>query len=407
MTDIILALIALGVLVSVHETGHFIAARLCGVSVEVFSIGFGKPLFKLNRSGIEYRLGWLPLGGYVRMKGETLEAISTEAPDGFQIAKWWKKIIIAVSGPMANLLLAILIFILTFMFPSRVEDQSPVIGKVIGDYHIIFQPGDSILTVNSKPVKGWYQFAGNLSSTGQNKILLVRNKAKMTFTLPRINLENFSEEVLPSVPSVVGDVNPGMPAWQAGLKTGDRIVQIDSEQVKDWYQMRELISKPGRETVLLTVKRDNTLFKKILALEKNPLSDGQRLIGITQVMPVSYTQSYPPATAALYGVKATFNFVAINYIGLYKIISRPETIKSSVGGPVMIYSMSSQSAHKGWTSWLMFVAAISLVLMIMNLLPIPVLDGGHILFAIIQAVIGKPLPFRVQVILQNIQIAEE
>jgi len=114
--DIILALIALGILVTVHETGHFIAARLCGVKVETFSIGFGKPIFKFTRKEIEYKIGWLPLGGYVKMKGESLEETESEEPDSFRFTKWWKKIIIAFSGPFANLLFALLIFILVFMF---------------------------------------------------------------------------------------------------------------------------------------------------------------------------------------------------------------------------------------------------------------------------------------------------
>jgi regulator of sigma E protease len=150
------------------------------------------------------------------------------------------------------------------------------------------------------------------------------------------------------------------------------------------------------------VKRGDSLFQRVIALEGNPMTEGQKLIGIMQNMPVSYEQSYPPLQAVEYGVKSTLNFVVLNYVGLYKLISRPETIKSSVGGPVMIYSLSSQSAKKGWNAWLMFVAAISLVLMIMNLLPIPVLDGGHIMFAIVQGIIGKPIPVRIQIIAQNV-----
>jgi regulator of sigma E protease len=370
--------------------------------VEAFSIGFGKPIFKMVRKGIEYKIGWLPLGGYVKMKGESLEEGAEEAEDSFQFTRWWKKVIIAFSGPLSNLLFALLIFILTFMIPSRMEDQSPVVGKVTGDYELIFEPGDSIITVNGTPVQGWYQFLSNLSLEQANNIQLFRAGNKMSLTIPKIDLSVFANEVLPLVPATVGEINPGMPAWRAGMKQGDKIVSVNSISVTDWYDMREMIISSSSDSVHLTIQRGDSLFQKVLELESNPLSDDQKLIGVIQTMPVSYKQSYPPLKAIENGVKSTFGFIIINYVGLYRVISRPETIKSSVGGPVMIYSLSSQSARKGWNSWLVFIAAISLVLMIMNLLPIPVLDGGHIIFALVHGIIGKPIPVRIQIVLQNI-----
>lgn len=404
MFDIILAFIALGILVTVHETGHFIAARLCGVTVEMFSIGFGKPILKFTRREIEYRIGWIPLGGYVKMKGDALEADAAEEPDSFRFTKWWKKIIIAFSGPLSNLLLAILIFILTFMIPGKVEDQNPVIGKSSGEFSLLFMPGDSIQSANGTVVKGFYQFMGLLNTDTHNTIVLFRDGKKMTLTIPQVSLEAFANDVLPAVPAVVGDVSPGMSAWRAGLKPGDKIIKVNSIDVYDWYEMREIVTQPSQDTVIITFLRGSNIYEREMPLENNPLSDGQKLIGIVQAMPVTYFQSYPPLQAIEYGAKATLSFVVINYVGLYKIISQPETLKNSVGGPVMIYSLSSQSAKKGIAAWLMFVAAISLVLMIMNLLPIPVLDGGHIMFAIIQGITGKPLPVKVQIILQNIGI---
>ena len=402
MIDIILALFALGVLVTVHEAGHFLAARLCGVRVEVFSIGFGKPIIKFRRSGIDYRIGWLPLGGYVRMKGEALDEDAPEEADSFQYAKWWKKLIIAVAGPFANFILAVLIFILSFMLPGRVEDLYPVVGRSNGIYSSILQPGDSILAVNNKAVRGWYHLIGKAAEQQISTVLVKRGDLRLRINLKRDSLADLAEKVLPQVPAVVGEVSPGMPAWRAGLRPGDRIVRIDSSDVKDWYVMRELISSTRRDTVRLTLNRSGKSFVQTLQLEENPLSEGQRLIGISQQMPVVYYQSNPPLKAMKYGISATTGFVAVNYVGLYKLITNPGTIKSSVGGPVMIYSLSSQSAKKGWNSWIVFVAAISLVLMIMNLLPIPALDGGHVMFALIQAVTGKPLPHKVQIILQNI-----
>ena len=402
LIDIILALVALGVLVTVHETGHFLAARLCGVKVETFSIGFGSPLLKFVKNEIEYRIGWIPLGGYVKMKGEALEEGAAEEADSFQYTKWWKKIIISLAGPFSNLVLAVLIFILTFLLPSRVEDHYPVVGQVSGDYELIFQVGDSIHAVNGKPVEGWYQFLGSLSRTEDNSISLSRDGKNALLSLPQLEPETFIRDVQPSVTAVVGEMSPGMPAWRAGLKPGDKIIRVNNVEINNWYDMRELITLAEGDSVSLTLVREGQTFERTMPLEQNPMAEGQRLIGITQYMPVTYTLSYPPGKAVQYGVSSTLNFIALNYIALYRVISRPETLKSSVGGPVMIYSLSSQSAKKGWTSWITFLAAISIVLMIMNLLPIPVLDGGHIMFALVQGVIGKPIPRRVQLVLQNI-----
>ncbi len=405
LINIILALVALGVLVTVHETGHFFAARLCGVGVEVFSIGFGRPILKLKRKGIEYKIGWLPLGGYVRMKGEDPESGQTADPDSFQLARWWKKIVIAASGPFSNFLFAALIFVIAFLLPGRVEDHYPVVGQAGGLFEQILAPGDSILSVNGKPVRGWYDFAAELVTDKPNQIIMERRGLRQTLTLPQVRLEELLEQVQPAVSSAVGEVSPGLPAWNAGLRTGDVIVKVDTVRVRDWFHMRELITGAGGDSVKLTILRGAALHEKTLPLQQNPMSDGRRMIGITQLMPVSYVQSYKPGEAVKNGISATLGFVAVNYTALYQLVSRPHQIKDSVGGPVMIYSLSSQSARKGVSNWLMFVAAISLVLMIMNLLPIPVLDGGHVLFALIQAVTGKPIPRRVQAILQNIGLA--
>ena len=402
MIDVILALIALGVLVTVHETGHFCMARWCGVRVEVFSIGFGKTLFSFTRHEIEYRLGWIPLGGYVKMKGEQPDADEPPSSDSFAFARWWKKALIGLAGPTANLIAGLLIFIITFLLPNQVEDHYPVVGSATGEYAAYFMPADTLLTLNNIPVKGWYQFIGKLQKTSPNEIRLARMGHRLLLTLPAQTPESLMVHMLPRVPARVGDVNPGLPAWRAGLKTGDLILAVDSTSVSNWYTMRELITQPGRDSVRLTFQRNQQILHKTMPLEANPLDDKQRLIGITQYMPVSYTNHYRPLQAINYGWQSTFGFLAVTYSSLVKVIAKPALFKNSLGGPVMIVSLSNQSIQKGWNYWLMFIGCISLLLMMMNLLPIPVLDGGHIMFALLQAVRGRPLPQKVQIVLQNI-----
>ncbi len=404
MIEIILSGLALGVLILVHETGHFFAARLCKVSVEKFSVGFGKAIFTVRRKGIEYRLGWIPLGGYVKMKGDNPDEEEAAAPDSFLLTRWWKKILIAVAGPFANLLFAVAIFIFAFLLPNCVEDLPPVISKAGGDYSAFFMPQDSIISVNGYAVKGWFQLSSKLNSDADNEVVLKRQDHRLTYSLPKLNLADFYENVLPVVKPVIGDVTPGMPAWRAGLRKNDLIIAVDTTVVTDWYTMRELITKTRFDLIRLTIKRDEQLIVKELPLEANPLQKDRRMIGIMQHLPVSWVEQYSLPDAVKQGVSSTIGFVYLTYAGLYKLIGNPGQFKSSIGGPVMIVSMSRETVQKGWTYWLLFIASISLILMIMNLLPIPVLDGGHIIFALIHGITGKPLPKRIQIILQNIGI---
>jgi regulator of sigma E protease len=405
LINIIISLLALSVLVIVHEGGHFIAARLCGVKVEAFAVGFGKPLFKYIKNEIEYRLNWIPFGGYVRMKGDNMEADAPTDEDSFIYTKWWKKAIIAFSGPFANLLFGLVIFILAFMMPNQSEDQYPVVGDVKGEWSGVLIPGDSVLAINNTSINGWYQFVSKLDAAKPNEIKLDRMGHKITLTIPQVKPDSFGTYVLPHVAAQVGEVSPGMPAWRAGLQAGDLILAVDGKAVKDWTEMRENITASSKDTVQLSIRRGKITFLKTMALEANPLSNKQRLIGITQAMPVTNKLTYTPPEALKYGFNSTVNFVVINYVGLYKMFSQPEQLKNSVGGPVMMMTMSNQSAKKGFSNWIMFIGAISLILMVMNLLPIPVLDGGHIIFAFIQAIMGKPLPRKAQIVLQNIGMA--
>ena len=196
-----------------------------------------------------------------------------------------------------------------------------------------------------------------------------------------------------------------MPAWRAGLKTGDIVLAVDSVNVSNWYEMRERIVGSKNDEVLLTILRDGKILQRKIALEENIAMGDQKMIGISQYMPVKKVTQYNPLQAISYGTQSTFSFIVLNYVGLYKLIMKPEQLKSNLGGPVMIATMGQQVAQKGFSSLIIFLASISLILMIMNLLPIPVLDGGHIIFAFLEGIFGKPVPIKVQAFLQRIGFA--
>ena len=208
-------------------------------------------------------------------------------------------------------------------------------------------------------------------------------------------------EILPYVPAVIGEVAPGMAAYKAGLMDNDEILSVDGKEVNNWYEMRTAITTNENELITLKIKRGDDIFEKSLAPEENIL-DNNRIIGITQYMPVKYIEKYSLLESVKYGTIGTINFVYLNYAMLYKLIANPSAIKSNLGGPVMIYAMSAQTADKGLDSILSFIAAISLILMIMNLLPIPILDGGHIFFCFIEGIRKKPLSIKIQIVLQNV-----
>ena len=397
--EIIIALIAFGILVIVHEGGHLLAARSCKVAIEKFSIGFGPKLASFTKNDTEYRISLIPLGGYLKMKGENPDEFSQE-DDAFNQKKWWQKAYIAVSGPVANLILALIIFIIISLIGREYQSQLPIIGKVeSGIEH--FQKNDEILSINGKEVKGWNDIIENYKTDTTNKFTIFRNNEIMTIDNIDYELETWFEDILPLAKPVVGEVAPGLPAYRAGIKTDDKILAVNDTKVSSWYEMRDLIINAQKHEITLKIERDNKILTKTLETEKNVLTEN-RVIGITQKLPVKYKVKYNLPQSIQNGVFTTLNFVGLNYYGLYKIITNPASIKSNIGGPVMIYTISKETAKKGLTSILTLIASISIILMVMNLLPIPILDGGHIFFNFLEGILGRPVKASTQAFWQKI-----
>jgi regulator of sigma E protease len=404
MIEIIGAIIALGLLVTVHELGHFLAARMFGVGIEKFSIGFGPKLLSIKHKETDYRVSLIPLGGYVKMKGENPDEIVQDIEHSYKAKKWWKRAIIAFSGPFFNLIFAIFILILSFSIGRVYEDQPTKIGRIMTDDYANFQINDTILSVNGDKVVSWSQVLQKLEQNNDNRFEVERDNEIISVIIEDIDKMDFSNSVLPDSPPIIGEMAMGLPAYKAGLKENDTIIKIDAKEIQDWYDIRETIQRIEGDSVTLVIQRDAEMFEKTVRLEKNVL-DGSKILGITQKLPLRIEESYSPKESVQYGFISAFNMVYLNYYGLIKLFSRPSTIKDNVGGPVMIFAMSKQTIQKGWNSILVFVAMISIVLMVMNLLPIPVLDGGHIFFCIIEGISGHPLTIKTQLVLQKIGIS--
>lgn len=399
-------IIAFGLMISVHELGHMLCARAFGVGIEKFSLGFGKPLWEYEHKGTKYRLAWIPLGGYVKMSGENPEDPDPENWErSFSHKAWWKRALIAFSGPFANLLLGMLLFMLAYMIPQVQEDMRPVIHAAKGTWSTVFMPSDSLVAVNGKPVKGFQEFLIGLSNKTINKVSLVRNGELKTLLIVPNDRDSLLNSLEPMVDARIGEVFTGMPAWRAGLKEGDRILAVDSMAVSDWYSMRKRIIGSPNDQVRLKVQRGSQILERSIELEQNVAMGERKMIGVSQFLPVKSVNRYPLGQSVIYGARSTVAFLVMNYVGITKLFSRPEQLKNNLGGPVMIATMSQQIAQRGFAAHILFFGSISLVLMLMNLLPIPVLDGGHILFAFLEGIFRKPVPLRVQGLMQRIGLA--
>ncbi len=401
MGNIFGAIIALGVLITVHELGHFLAARIFGVDVEKFSLGFGPRLIGFKIKETDFRISLIPLGGYLKMKGDNPDEEVSDETGSFRAAKWYKRAAIAFAGPFANLLFAFFIFILSFAIGRSYEDQLPFVGKIDIEMNDFVQINDEILSVNNSPVQSWSQIPGFIKDNENNTIEVKRDGEVIFLESSDIEQVSWFTDILPFAPAIVGEVAPGLPAYRAGLMPDDEIIAIDGIEVKDWYDMRDIISESTKNSLNFKIKRDDKIFEKVVELEIN-LMDSNKIIGITQKLPVKLNEKFNLFESIKYGSITTISFVALNYATLYKLISKPSSLKANLGGPVMIYTMSKQTAKKGLDSILAFIAAISIMLMIMNLLPIPILDGGHIFFCFIEGIFKKPLTLKSQLVFQRI-----
>jgi regulator of sigma E protease len=403
--SIVIAVIALGLLVLIHEGGHFLAARLCKVSVLKFSIGFGPRIFSFTKGETEYALSLIPLGGYVKMKGENPDQNEIHGDqDEFQSKKWYQRAFIAFAGPFANLIFAAFLFIIAFSIGKTYKDFAPIIDQVKAPYQQYFQVNDNVVSVNQHDVKTWSDIFKYIKLNQGNTFILQNDSLYREVSFSPESLQHLYENLLPKTSTIIGDVSSGLPAWKAGLKNGDRIVFIQGDSMSNWYQIRDKI-KDSEGEVEMIVERDKKRLSISLIPEINPLEPETKIVGITQELPIEIKEKSSIFEAVKYGSITTVNFVAMNYYGLYKLVKNPGAFKNSVGGPVMVFSMTKETSEKGLADTINFIAAISILLMIMNLLPIPVLDGGHIMFCLFEGITGKSVSIRFQQYAQQLGFA--
>jgi regulator of sigma E protease len=414
-------LVALGVLVTFHEYGHFWVARRCGVKVLRFSVGFGTPLLRWHdRRGTEFVLAAIPLGGYVKMLDEREGEVPPELLDqSFNRKSVRQRFAIVAAGPIANFLLALLFFWLVAMLGS--VQVRPVIGAVeTGSLaaEAGLQVGQEIVAVDGEPTNGWaavnLQLVRRLGESGTLS-LSVRDQGSTVESARQLRLKDWLRGVdepdpiaslgirpwRPALEPVLAELDPQGPGYAAGLRVGDRLLALDGRALDDWQQLVERVRALPGQSVSLLVERDGRQLDVAVSLAARGEGEarsgylGAGVAGVEWPAEMLREVSFGPLDAVGEGLRRTWAMSLLTLDSLKKMLFGELSVKN-LSGPITIAKVAGASAESGLGDFLNFLAYLSISLGVLNLLPIPVLDGGHLLFYLVEWARGRPLSERVQ-----------
>ncbi|MFW2001682.1 RIP metalloprotease RseP [Acinetobacter ursingii] len=419
---IVAAILLLGPLIAIHEFGHYWVARKLSVKVLVYSIGFGPTLLKWTskKSGIQYQLSALPLGGYVKMlderEGNVAEA---DLPYAFNRQSPWKRIAIVAAGPLINLLFAIVLFWILFL-PSQ-EQLNTRIGKVLPntpaaqvDLHV----GDKVLTVDGEQTSTWeklnFALVDRAGETGQILMTVDRDGTQKSVALPIHNfLKDQSQSALdilgflpyrPQMPAVIHQLSEDGAAIRQGMKVGDQILSINGIKMNDWFDVVDVVQKSPEKLLNIDVLRNGQMvhLQVMPQGKRDNMGNTTGMLGVQSNpakvnIPNDYKQTiqYNPAQALVMAVDKTTQISGMILNSIVKMF-RGLIGLENLSGPITIAKVAGQSAEMGWQTFISFMALMSVSLGILNLLPIPMLDGGHLVYYFIEAIRGKPVSEQIQ-----------
>ncbi|UUS63985.1 MULTISPECIES: RIP metalloprotease RseP [unclassified Acinetobacter] len=421
---IIAAILLLGPLIAIHEFGHYFVARKLGVKVLVYSIGFGPTLLKWTskKSGIQYQLSALPLGGYVKMLDEREGDVAAEdLPKAFNRQHPWKRIAIVAAGPLINLAFAVVLFWILFL-PAQ-EQLNTRVGKILPNTPAAaaqMQSGDKITAVDGTQVSTWerlnYALVDRVGETGNIQIQAERAGQIQNFSLPiQSFLRDQTQSPLdvlgftpyrPEIPAVVSKLSEDGAAIRQGMQVGDRIVSIDGVKMKDWFDVVQVVQASPEKLLKIDVLRQN----KIVHLSVMPQGKRDQMGKFTGFLgvqsdpgkvniPAEYKQTiqYTPVEAMGKAVEKTGQISSMILNSIVKMV-RGLVGLDNLSGPITIAKVAGQSAEMGWQTFISFMALMSVSLGILNLLPIPMLDGGHLIYYFIELIRGKPVSEQIQLV---------
>jgi regulator of sigma E protease len=423
LTTIFITLATIGVLVTIHEWGHFYVARCLGVKVLRFSVGFGTALYKWSdKKGTEYVIAAIPLGGYVKMLDEREgEVPADQVHQTFNRKPALAKLAIVLAGPFINLIFAFVLY--WSMFVAGVTEVVPIVGNVLPHSPAAqagLQVGSEIVSIDGEATSSWekvnLKLVRRVGDSGFIDLGVKSSEASaqtihiaigdwlqgksITDTLKALGIERWE----PFVPAIIDNIEAGGRAEQAGLKIGDEIITVDNHTVKDWPAWVDAVRSHPEKLMVVTVKRNNQLltFQLTPATKRDEKGSAMGYVGVGVKPPelpknVLRESNYNLLTALSPAFNKTREMSVVTLKSLIKLVEGKLSIKN-LSGPITIAKVASDSAKAGVLAFVGFLAYLSLTLGVFNLLPIPVLDGGHVVYYTIEGIIGKPLPEKVQMI---------
>lgn len=409
-------------IIGVHEFGHFITARLLGIKVLRFSLGFGKALFKWqDKKGTEFVLSAIPLGGYVKMLDETEEKVpADELHLAFNRQPLYKKLAVVIAGPLTNFIFAFILYWLLFVigFTTFI----PLIGKIT-PHSIAAESGlkanQEIISINHKRTHDWnavtYRLMSNLGEA--TPVTIITQSLSSSSTQENtLNLKDWKmndlnpdplgslgiEPYQPNIPLIIGILQPNSPASQAGLRLNDKIQYVNHQRIQDWQQLIKLISTHPNETLLFTIQREEKTLKIPVTIGKKGLFHPHGFAGIAPKikLPPELLQriQYNPLAAVVPATQEVTEFISLNFNLLGKMLTGKISLQG-LGGPITIFESAGNALNNGILPFISFLAFFSIAIGVINIIPIPGLDGGHVLFYVIELIIQRPLSVRTQTLL--------
>ncbi len=416
------AVVLFGILIFIHELGHFIFAKLVGVKVLKFSLGFGPKLLGRKIGETDYVISAIPLGGYVKPLGEEPgeEIKEEDKPRAFNNQPVWKRALIVLAGPVFNLVLAYVIFVvfLSMKLPVLIPDLERVTNTTIEDVkedspamNAGLKKGDTIVSISGKDINTWLEINEKIWENPGKELSLRVSRGN---ELIDIRVVPESEKIkdmegkeivignigISKMATTIADVLEGSPAKKAGFKTDDTIVSIDGEDISTWLEMQEIISGSAGNELTVKVSRGNELIDIRVVPESKEIKDqeGREVvvgrIGVSKKLDVLLIQSSGMLDVPEKGLEAVYRWSVLTLQVVGKLFTGAVSTKQ-VGGPILIVDAAAKAAAIGASTYFNFIAVISINLAIFNLFPIPVLDGGHLMFLSVELLRGRPLSERI------------
>lgn len=408
LSTILPGVVLLGIVIFFHELGHFLVAKWRGIIVTKFSLGMGPEMVGFTHGGTRYCLSWIPLGGFVQMAGDHPAedgSIPEGGPEQFLTHPWFGRLLVAAAGPAANMVLAFAIYLVLYA----------AVGVALREWPSVLGPpatgspaeraglreGDVIAAVAGGAVRTWTDVERRAEKSDSTQALAMsvrRGDSTFSFVVAPPERRAFLASLDRPRPPVVGGVSTGQPAYLAGVKVGDRILAIDGRTVHQFGDIRRHLAGRAGQDVVLRIRRGAGEFDLTVRPAEFPGADpGQGFIGIEEPGPsgpAGERERYSLVESVPLAFQQTVYGTVQVYSGLWTTITKFWHVREQMGGPIFIAQMANEAARRGIENWLYLTAMISLAVMAFNLLPIPLLDGGHIFLALLQAVRRRAMSAR-------------